>query len=32
VKETDWRVNSSSASLAAWQAVVNDPRYQGRLG
>jgi beta-mannanase len=28
VKETDWRVNSSSASLDAWRSVVGDPRFQ----
>ena len=27
-KETDWRVNSSSASLAAWQSVVRHPYFQ----
>jgi len=30
-KETDWRVNSSSASLAAFREVVASPSYQGRL-
>ncbi len=28
-KETDWRVNSSAASLAAWRAVVGSSLYQG---
>jgi beta-mannanase len=30
-KETDWRVNSSSAALAAFKGVAASPRYQGRL-
>jgi beta-mannanase len=30
-KETDWRVNSSDASLAAYRQVVHDPRYRGLL-
>jgi beta-mannanase len=30
-KETDWRVNSSSASLAAYREVAADARYQGTL-
>lgn len=30
-KETDWRVNSSTASLNAYRAVVAAPLYQGRL-
>lgn len=29
VKETDWRVNSTAASQAAWDAVVASPLYQG---
>lgn len=29
VKETDWRVNSSAASLAAWRAVVDSDLYYG---
>ena len=29
--EGNWLVNTSPASLAAWQRIVNDPRYQGRL-
>jgi hypothetical protein len=32
VKQTDWRVNSSAASLAAWQMVVASPRYSGNFG
>jgi mannan endo-1,4-beta-mannosidase len=28
-QETDWRVNSSPASLAAWKAVVASPLYAG---
>ncbi len=28
-KETDWRINSSAASLAAWDQVVASPLYQG---
>jgi beta-mannanase len=31
VKETDWRVNSSATSLAAWEAVVSSPLYAGNL-
>ena len=31
VKETDWRIDSSAASRSAWQRVVAEPRYQGRL-
>jgi beta-mannanase len=31
VKETDWRVNSSPASLAAWRHVVASPTYQVSL-
>jgi hypothetical protein len=27
-KETDWRVNSSAASLAAWRSVVQTPYFQ----
>jgi beta-mannanase len=30
-KETDWRVNSSPASLAAFKEVAASPIYQGRL-
>jgi len=30
-KETDWRVNSSPASLVAFRQVVRSPTYQGRL-
>ena len=30
-KETDWRVNSSSAALAAYSEVVASSSYQGRL-
>ena len=30
-KEQDWRVNSSAASLAAFQQVVASPLYQGQL-
>ncbi|MGH2443587.1 MAG: hypothetical protein ACRDFX_10550, partial [Chloroflexota bacterium] len=30
--ETDWRVNSSAASLAAWKQVVSSPLYGGRVG
>jgi hypothetical protein len=32
VKETDWRVNSSAASLAAWKMVVASPLYSGNFG
>jgi endoglucanase len=28
-KETDWRVNSSAASLAAFEQVARDPYFQG---
>jgi hypothetical protein len=28
-KETDWRVDSSPGTLAAWRAVVASPRYGG---
>jgi hypothetical protein len=31
VKETDWRVNSSATSLAAWKTVVSSPLYAGNL-
>lgn len=31
VKETDWRVNSSPSSLAAWRRVVASPLYSGRF-
>jgi hypothetical protein len=31
IKERDWRVNSSDASLAAYKKVAQDPSYQGRL-
>ena len=31
VKETDWTVNSSPSSLAAWQTVVASPGGQGSL-
>jgi beta-mannanase len=30
-KETDWRVNSSPASLRAWRSVVRSRRYAARL-
>lgn len=30
-KETDWRVNSSGAALAAYREVVSSPLYRGRL-
>jgi hypothetical protein len=30
-KETDWRVNSSPAALAAYAAAAASPTYQGRL-
>lgn len=30
-KETDWRVNSSPASLAAFRTVASAPLYRGRL-
>jgi beta-mannanase len=30
-KETDWRVNSSAASLAAYASVAKSATYQGRL-
>ena len=30
-KETDWRVNSSDAALAAFKQVAVSPAYQGRL-
>jgi beta-mannanase len=30
-KETDWRVNSSLASLAAFREAATSPLYQGRL-
>lgn len=30
-KVTDWRVNSSAASLAAYKEVVASPSYKGRL-
>jgi beta-mannanase len=30
-KETDWRVNSSSASLAAFRTVAASPTYRGHL-
>ncbi len=30
-KEQDWRVNSSAASLAAYQQVAASPLYQGQL-
>jgi hypothetical protein len=30
-KETDWRVNSSSAALAAYRKVASSSTYQGRL-
>ena len=30
-KETDWRVNSSPASLAAYQRVAASPLYKGQL-
>jgi beta-mannanase len=30
-KETDWRVNSSPGSLAAYKEVAASPYYQGRL-
>ena len=30
-KETDWRVDSSDASLAAFRRVASSPQYQGRL-
>ncbi|MCA1667584.1 MAG: beta-mannanase [Thermomicrobia bacterium] len=30
-KETDWRVNSSSASLTAFRTVVSSPTYHGHL-
>ncbi len=30
-KETDWRVNSSSAALAAYRGVAKSAIYQGRL-
>jgi hypothetical protein len=30
-KETDWRVNSSAASLSAWRSVVASPLYQGSI-
>ncbi len=29
--EPDWRINSSSAALSAYQAVVASPLYQGRI-
>ena len=29
VKETDWTVNSSAGSLAAWQSLVASPDYAG---
>ena len=29
-KETDWRIDSSAAVLAAWRAVVASPLYGGR--
>ncbi|MGI8826263.1 MAG: glycoside hydrolase family 26 protein [Chloroflexota bacterium] len=32
IKETDWRVNSSSSSLTAFQQVAASPQYQGQLG
>jgi Glycosyl hydrolase family 26 len=32
VKSTDWRVNSSVASLAAWKTVVASPLYSGNFG
>lgn len=28
-KETDWRVDSSTASLQAWRQVVSSPQYDG---
>ena len=31
VKETDWRIDSSPTSLAAYRAVVDSERYQGSL-
>ena len=31
IKERDWRVNSSDASLAAYKKVAKEPSYQGRL-
>jgi hypothetical protein len=31
IKERDWRINSSDASLAAYQNVAKDLSYQGRL-
>ena len=31
IKERDWRINSSDASLAAYQKVAQEPSYQGRL-
>ena len=30
-KETDWRVNSSDASLTAYQKATTNPSYQGRM-
>ncbi len=30
-KETDWRVNSSSAALTAFRTVATSPRYRGLL-
>ena len=30
-KETDWRVNSSDASLTAYRNVATNPSYQGRM-
>ncbi len=32
VKETDWRVDSSAASAAAWQQVLDSPLYGGSGG
>ena len=31
VKERDWRINSSDASLAAYKKVAQEASYQGRL-
>jgi hypothetical protein len=30
-KETDWRVNSSDAALAAFRTVAASPIYRGHL-
>jgi beta-mannanase len=30
-KETDWRVNSTAASIAAYQQIAKSPTYQGKV-